>query len=67
LAGYATRQGTTNLVYTVPIVPYGLFRYDFLIYQAEASGNPTNNILTDRPLLATLVVWAIVCVSIIWG
>jgi hypothetical protein len=61
-----TRHGTTNLVHTVPLVLYGLFRYDVLNYQAEDSEDPADNILTDRPLLATLVVWAIVCVSIIW-
>jgi len=61
-----SRHGTTNLVYTVPFVLYGLFRYDFLIYQAEDSGNPTDAMLTDRPLLMTLIAWALTSVAIIY-
>lgn len=60
------RHGTANLVYTVPLVLYGLFRYDFLVYRAEEGGNPTDLMLTDRPLLLTLLLWAIACLAIIY-
>jgi 4-hydroxybenzoate polyprenyltransferase len=61
------RHGTPNLVYTVPIVLYGLFRYDYLIYRAEAGGSPTDSVLTDGPLLATIVLWALACAAILYA
>jgi hypothetical protein len=60
------RHGTANLVYTVPLVLYGLFRYDYLIYRLEDGGNPTDHLLTDRPLIATLAVWAVTCAAILY-
>jgi 4-hydroxybenzoate polyprenyltransferase len=60
------RHGTTNLVYTVPLVLYGLFRYDYLIYRLEDGGNPTDHLLTDRPLIVTLAVWAVTCAAILY-
>jgi 4-hydroxybenzoate polyprenyltransferase len=59
-------HGTAKLVYTLPFVLYGLFRYDYLIYHAEESGDPTDTLFTDRPLLATLVLWAAACAAIIY-
>jgi 4-hydroxybenzoate polyprenyltransferase len=59
-------HGTPNLVYTVPFVLYGLFRYDYLVYRAEESGNPTDALLTDPPLLATLALWATACAAIMY-
>jgi 4-hydroxybenzoate polyprenyltransferase len=59
------RHGTTNLIYTVPFVLYGIFRYDFLIYQEREGGNPTGLVLTDRPLIAAVVLWAVCAAAIL--
>lgn len=53
------RHGTTDLVYTVPLVMYGLFRYDFLVHRQAGGGDPGATLLTDRHVLATVVVWAL--------
>jgi len=49
--------GTDRLVYTVPFVVYGLFRYLYLVYRKNIGGNPSEVLYRDRPILATLVLW----------
>ncbi|HLK10385.1 MAG TPA: decaprenyl-phosphate phosphoribosyltransferase [Candidatus Binatia bacterium] len=60
-------HGTTALVYTVPFVIYGIFRYDFLVYKADRGGSPTSIILTDRPLLLAVVLWAVTSLALLNG
>jgi 4-hydroxybenzoate polyprenyltransferase len=48
---------THNLVYTVPFVLYGIFRYLYLIYQKEKGGKPEEILLTDIPLIIDLLLW----------
>ncbi|MBD3267081.1 decaprenyl-phosphate phosphoribosyltransferase [bacterium] len=43
--------------FTIPFVLYGLFRYLYLVYRKEEGGNPTEILLTDRPLLINGVLW----------
>lgn len=59
--------GTANLIYTVPFVLYGLFRYLYLVHVKDGGGNPTHAFLTDKPLLANILLWLIACVAIISG
>lgn len=49
--------GTNNLVYSVPFVLYGIFRYLYLIYQKEKGGKPEELLLTDLPLLVNIIFW----------
>lgn len=58
---------THNLIYTVPFVLYGIFRYLYLVHKREQGGSPTRILLTDLPLILNLVAWVIVCVFIIYG
>lgn len=46
------------LLYTIPLVIYGVFRYAMLIEGGAVTG-PTDIIISDRPFLATLVLWAL--------
>lgn len=57
--------GTDNLVYTVPMVLYGILRYLYLIYIQELGENPSDIFLTDRPLQINLLLWLITVVLII--
>lgn len=57
--------GTTNLVYTVPIVLYGILRYLYLIHQENEGENPTDLIINDKPLLACGITWVIAAVTIV--
>ncbi len=59
--------GTSNLIYTVPFVLFGLFRYLFLIHRRNSGGNPTKVLLTDFPLIVVVVCWLVACFIIIYG
>lgn len=52
-----TKFGTTKLIYTVPFVLYGIFRYLYLIHQRSEGGSPETLIIKDRPLLIDLFLW----------
>jgi 4-hydroxybenzoate polyprenyltransferase len=48
---------TDSLYLTVPFVLYGIFRYLYLVHQREGGGNPTQQLLTDRPLWCNILLW----------
>jgi 4-hydroxybenzoate polyprenyltransferase len=58
---------TNSLIYTIPFVLYGIFRYLYLVHKREEGGNPTRIILTDPPLILNVIAWVIVCAYIIYG
>ena len=58
---------TENMIYTFPFVLYGIFRYLYLIYQKREGGSPERIILSDRPLLASVLLWVVLCVLILNG
>lgn len=49
--------GTGNLVYTVPLVIYGIFRYLYLMHQKQLGQHPDQLLLTDGPLLLTVALY----------
>jgi 4-hydroxybenzoate polyprenyltransferase len=49
--------GSTRLMYTIPCVIFGIFRYLYLIHQKGEGGNPDRIILSDRPFFINLLVW----------
>jgi 4-hydroxybenzoate polyprenyltransferase len=54
------------MMLTIPFVIYGVFRYLYLIHVEDAGGAPEELILSDRPLLATLVLWGLLAVVILY-
>lgn len=61
------KLGTENLYLTIPFVLFGIFRYLYLVHQREEGGNPTQLLLTDRPLLLDVLLWIItVAVLLYW-
>ena len=59
--------GTDRLVWTLPFPLYGIFRYLYLVHQKEGGGSPAEMLLTDRPLLTCVALWAIAVALIIYG
>jgi 4-hydroxybenzoate polyprenyltransferase len=53
------------LIYTVPLVIYGVFRYAMLIESGKITG-PTDIIINDRPFLATGVMWLMLAGLIVY-
>ncbi len=51
--------GTRNLLFTVPFVLYGIFRYLYLIHQKAEGGSPEALIIQDKPLLVDILLWII--------
>lgn len=47
-----------SLVYTVPFVLFGMFRYLYLIHRRQGGGEPEALVMKDRPLLVTVALWA---------
>jgi len=58
--------GTDNLVFTVPLVLYCIFRFSALIQKGRYSG-PVQIILRDRAFQFGFVLWALACVAIIYA
>ncbi len=48
-----------RLMLTIPFVIYGIFRYQALIFNANAGEAPDEVLLTDRPLIICVLLWAI--------
>jgi 4-hydroxybenzoate polyprenyltransferase len=61
------KYNTQDLVYTIPLVLYGIFRYLYLMYQSPEERNPTEAILRDPPFLINMVLWGLAVVWIVYG
>jgi len=60
------RFGTDKLLYGTTFVLYGLLRYLALQQHLDNGGNPTKMLIKDKPLLLTVVGWAIFNALIIY-
>ena len=58
--------GSNRLIFTLPFVMYGLFRYMTLVSQDKAAGDPSVALVRDKPLVATIVLWGMVVVALLY-
>ena len=58
--------GTAWLGLTIPFPLYGIFRYLYLVHRREGGGSPAELLLTDRPLLICVALWALAVAVIIY-
>jgi 4-hydroxybenzoate polyprenyltransferase len=58
--------GTRKLIYTIPFVLYGIFRYLYLIHKKQYGGAPENLIISDVPLLTSVFLWILTAAAIIY-
>lgn len=57
---------TEALLYTVPFVAYGIFRYLYLVKASENTEDPSLVLLTDRPLGACVLLYLVSVVVILY-
>jgi 4-hydroxybenzoate polyprenyltransferase len=65
--GTVEKFGTDRLLWTVPFPLYGIFRYLYLVHQREEGGNPSEVLLTDRPILVCVALWGAAVILILYG
>lgn len=55
-----------NMVITIPLVLFGLFRYWFITETDEISESPTDTLFTDWQLGLTILLWISCCMWRLW-
>lgn len=55
-----------ELVMTIPLVLYGLYRYWFIVESKGGGESPTDALLGDWQLLLTVAIWGVVSAVSIW-
>lgn len=55
-----------ELVITIPLVLFGLFRYWFVVEVQDGGESPTDILLADWQLLLTLAIWIATCAWTLW-
>jgi 4-hydroxybenzoate polyprenyltransferase len=58
--------GTPWLWLTIPFPLYGILRYLYLVHRREGGGNPAELLLSDRPLLVCVALWALTVALVIY-
>lgn len=59
------RHGTGALIYTVPFVVYGIFRYLFLLHQKAKGNDISRDLISDPHLILTVSAWFVTTVGIL--
>lgn len=65
-ADVVARFGTENLIYTVPIVMFGIFRYLHLDERSRTAENPVSVVLRDPSLVLTGLAWVLTSLLVIY-
>ena len=55
-----------TMMLTIPFVIYGIFRYLYLIHVENKGGAPEELVLTDKPLMATGLLWGLSVVAVLY-
>ncbi|MBN2803517.1 MAG: decaprenyl-phosphate phosphoribosyltransferase [Deltaproteobacteria bacterium] len=60
--------GSKLLIFSVPSVLYGIFRYLYIVYHNKSGGDPARDVFTDIPMLINGIIWALFCtIAILYG
>jgi 4-hydroxybenzoate polyprenyltransferase len=55
-----------QLVVSIPFVLFGLFRYWFVVESLQGGESPTDALVADKQLLATVSIWILACAWALW-
>ena len=59
------RHQSQGLIYTVPFVVYGIFRYVFLLHKKGKGTDTSKDLYSDRHLLITVIAWFVASLVVI--
>ena len=54
------------MMFTIPFVLYGVFRYLYLVYRKGEGGNPEDLLFSDRPFFLCILLWGITSILILY-
>ena len=57
---------TENFIFTIPLVVYGIFRYLYLVHKKDLGESPTEVLLKDVPMAATVIIWGVMSAFLIY-
>jgi 4-hydroxybenzoate polyprenyltransferase len=60
------RFGSNRLIFSIPPVVYGLFRYLYVIYRRGGSGDPAEIVLADKGILGAVVLWLALVIAVLY-
>lgn len=60
-------HNTENLIYTLPFVIYGIFRYIYILHHRNSGGDPSRDLLKDRHIIGVVMGWALLTTYLIMG
>jgi 4-hydroxybenzoate polyprenyltransferase len=55
------------MMITVPMVLYGILRYQVLSVRENVTGAPEEVLLKDKPIQRTIILWVLACMSVVYG
>ncbi len=55
------------MMLTIPVVIYGVARYLYVVYEKKEGESPERVLLSDVPLLNTLIIWISAIIIIVYG
>ncbi|MFP4362652.1 MAG: decaprenyl-phosphate phosphoribosyltransferase [Spirochaetia bacterium] len=60
-----SRTGTSSIIFTVPFVIYGIFRYILLLFTDPDIEDPTDAVTTDISIIVTCILWALSIIGLL--
>jgi hypothetical protein len=54
------------MMLTIPLVIYGVARYLYVIYEKKDAESPERVLLSDLPLLGTVMLWGVLVFGIVY-
>ena len=54
-----------QMMFTIPFVIYGIFRYLYLVHVKNEGGDPSEMLIKDRPLLVAIALWGLTVIAIL--
>lgn len=58
--------GTNHLIYTIPFVYYGIFRYLYLVHNSTNAEDPTFVLFSDKMIRLCVFLWGMTAIAVIY-